>query len=158
MLTLKAEAERSTRLACRSVFIIILGLRGSGKKCHARNYDAQWASKDLNIPVCARRVNLFVYSLSLHRHSYIGFILAFASSIHNKQQNAHHVPLRHSLFSAVGIRVFSFLSHETQSSVFLRTLQEALGIEIGDGSASNVEWLRRRTWGRECGALQPSPL
>jgi hypothetical protein len=27
-----------------------------------------------------------VYSLSLHRHSYIGFILAFASSIHNKLQ------------------------------------------------------------------------
>jgi hypothetical protein len=26
-------------------------------------------------------------SLPLHRHSYIGFILAFASSIHNKQQN-----------------------------------------------------------------------
>jgi hypothetical protein len=41
MLTLKAEAERSTRLACSSVFIIILGLRGPGKKCHARNYDAQ---------------------------------------------------------------------------------------------------------------------
>ncbi len=35
-------------------------------------------------PVCERRVNLLVYSLSLHRHSYIGFILAFASSIHNK--------------------------------------------------------------------------
>ncbi len=31
-----------------------------------------------------RRVNLLVYSLSLHRHSYIGFILVFASSIHNK--------------------------------------------------------------------------
>jgi hypothetical protein len=28
------------------------------------------------------RVSLLVYSLSLHRHSYIGFILAFASSIH----------------------------------------------------------------------------
>ncbi len=38
-------------------------------------------------PVCERRVNLLVYSLSLHRHSYIGFILAFASSIHNKQTN-----------------------------------------------------------------------
>ncbi len=35
--------------------------------------------------VCERRVNLLVYSLSLHRHSYIGFILAFVSSIHNKQ-------------------------------------------------------------------------
>jgi hypothetical protein len=39
-------------------------------------------------PVCERRVNLLVYSLSLHRHSYIGFILAFASSIHNKQQQS----------------------------------------------------------------------
>jgi hypothetical protein len=38
--------------------------------------------------VCENRVNLLVYSLSLHRHSYIGFILAFASSIHNKQQDA----------------------------------------------------------------------
>ncbi len=37
-------------------------------------------------PVCWRHVNLLVYSLSLHRHSYIGFILAFTSSIHNKQQ------------------------------------------------------------------------
>jgi uncharacterized membrane protein YjgN (DUF898 family) len=27
---------------------------------------------------CERRVNLLVYSLSLHRHSYIGFILVFA--------------------------------------------------------------------------------
>jgi hypothetical protein len=34
---------------------------------------------------CERRVNLLVYSLSLHRYSYVGFILAFASSIHNKQ-------------------------------------------------------------------------
>ncbi len=36
--------------------------------------------------MCERRVNLLVYSLSLHRHSYIGFILDFPSSIHNKQQ------------------------------------------------------------------------
>ncbi len=36
-------------------------------------------------PVCERRVNLLVYSLSLHRHSSIGFTLSFASSIHNKQ-------------------------------------------------------------------------
>ncbi len=42
-------------------------------------------------PVCARRVNLLVYSLSLHRHSYIGFILPFASSIHNKQQKGWNV-------------------------------------------------------------------
>ncbi len=36
-------------------------------------------------PVCARRVNFVVCSLPLHRHSYIGFILAFALSIHNTQ-------------------------------------------------------------------------
>ena len=36
-------------------------------------------------PVCERRVNVLVCSLPLHRHSYIGFILAFTSSIHNKQ-------------------------------------------------------------------------
>jgi hypothetical protein len=35
--------------------------------------------------VCERRVNLLVFSLSLHRHSYISFILAFDSSIRNKQ-------------------------------------------------------------------------
>jgi hypothetical protein len=38
-----------------------------------------------HMSVCARRVNLLVCSLPLHRHSYIGFILAFTSSIHNKQ-------------------------------------------------------------------------
>ncbi len=36
--------------------------------------------------MCERRVDLLVCSLPLHRHSYIGFILAFASSFHNKQQ------------------------------------------------------------------------
>jgi hypothetical protein len=41
-------------------------------------------SRSTTNPVCERRVNLLVYSLSLHRHSYIGFILTFASSIHNK--------------------------------------------------------------------------
>ncbi len=40
---------------------------------------------DNRFPVCESRVNLLVYSRSLHRHSHIGFILAFASSIHNKQ-------------------------------------------------------------------------
>jgi hypothetical protein len=38
-------------------------------------------------PVYERRVNLLVCSLPLHRHSYTGFILVFASSIHNKQQS-----------------------------------------------------------------------
>ena len=35
--------------------------------------------------MCERLVDLLVCSLPLHRHSYIGFILAFVSSIHNKQ-------------------------------------------------------------------------
>ncbi len=39
--------------------------------------------------MCERRVDLLVCSLPLHRHSYIGFILAFASSFHNKQQGHH---------------------------------------------------------------------
>jgi hypothetical protein len=38
--------------------------------------------------VCERRVDLLVCSLPLHRHSYIGFILSFASSFHNKQLGA----------------------------------------------------------------------
>ncbi len=48
--------------------------------------------------MCERRVNLLVYSFSFkklfldvaysfHRHSYIGFILVFDSSIHNKQKS-----------------------------------------------------------------------
>jgi hypothetical protein len=36
-------------------------------------------------PVCARRVNLLVCSLPLHRHSYIGFLIDFTSSIHNNK-------------------------------------------------------------------------
>ncbi len=43
------------------------------------------SSSSTTNPVCERRVDLLVCSLPLHRHSYIGFILAFASSIHNKQ-------------------------------------------------------------------------
>ncbi len=42
------------------------------------------SSSSTTNPVCERRVNLLVCSLPLHRHSYIDFILAFASSIHNK--------------------------------------------------------------------------
>jgi hypothetical protein len=41
--------------------------------------------------VCERRVNLLVYSLSLHRYSYVGFILDFTSSIHNKQTMIHNI-------------------------------------------------------------------
>jgi hypothetical protein len=44
-------------------------------------------NKQQRNPVCERRVNLLVYSFSLHRHSYIGFILAFASLIHNNKRN-----------------------------------------------------------------------
>ncbi len=63
-------------------------------------------------PVCARRVILLVYSLSLHRHSYIGFILAFVSSIHNNKRglptqiprrhppHPNHTPIHHT--SAIG--------------------------------------------------------
>jgi hypothetical protein len=43
------------------------------------------SSSSTTNPVCERRVDLLVCSLPLHRHSYIGFILAFASSFHNKQ-------------------------------------------------------------------------
>jgi hypothetical protein len=45
--------------------------------------------------VCERSVILLVYSLSLHRHSYIGFILAFASSIHNKQTHTNLLRVKH---------------------------------------------------------------
>jgi hypothetical protein len=44
------------------------------------------SSSSTTNPVCERRVDLLVCSLPLHRHSYIGFILAFASSFHNKQR------------------------------------------------------------------------
>ncbi len=44
------------------------------------------ASSSTTNPVCERLVDLLVCSLPLHRHSYIGFILDFASSFHNKQQ------------------------------------------------------------------------
>ncbi len=53
----------------------------------ACEYKQHWCSSTTTNPVCERRVNLLVYSLSLHRHSYIGFILDFASSIHNKQHS-----------------------------------------------------------------------
>ncbi len=45
-----------------------------------------FAKQQKGNPVCERRVDLLVCSLPLHRHSYIGFILAFASSFHNKQK------------------------------------------------------------------------
>ncbi len=44
--------------------------------------------------MCERRVDLLVCSLPLHRHSYIGFILAFASSIHNEQKRRVNLSVR----------------------------------------------------------------
>ncbi len=65
--------------------------------------------------MCARSVNLFVYSLSLHRHSYIGFILAFASSIHNnKQTNAGTNGRLHSEF----IRLLFLQTHRETDHFF----------------------------------------
>jgi hypothetical protein len=59
-----------------------------GKKKHSRRQPRLYlrSSRSTTNPVCERRVDLLVCSLPLHRHSYVGFILAFASSIHNKQQ------------------------------------------------------------------------
>jgi hypothetical protein len=55
----------------------------------------EYLSSNTN-PVCERRVNLLVCSLPLHRHSYIGFILAFASLIHNRQVMPRiEVPINH---------------------------------------------------------------
>ncbi len=47
---------------------------------HSQTSHLLTSSSSLGVPV----PHLLVYSLPLHRHSYIGFILAFASSIHNK--------------------------------------------------------------------------
>ncbi len=65
-------------------------------------------------PVCEGRVNLLVYSLSLHRHSYIGFILVFASSIHNKQTKTLCVfqCLVHGIFLEI-IMLFSSCSKDS---------------------------------------------
>jgi hypothetical protein len=51
---------------------------------------------DLSVDRALRKVpvDLLVCSLPLHRHSYIGFILAFASSIHNKQQRLQNMVLQ----------------------------------------------------------------
>ena len=69
------EALHDRIIHIQVVVLDLLERKGIYKQC---------SEKKTN-PVCERRVNLLVYSLSLHRHSYIGFILAFASSIHNKQ-------------------------------------------------------------------------
>ncbi len=65
--------------------------------------------------MCERRVNLLVYSLSLHRHSYIGFILAFASSIHNKQQ----------LFLPIAVSTSGRVYEDCARLFFLHTYREA---------------------------------
>ncbi len=80
----------------------------------SRSYRAKCSSTTTN-PVCEGRVNLLVYSLSLHRHSYIGFILAFASSIHNKQTNNHLV------YEVCKFLSFSFYTRRVDFSVFHRT-------------------------------------
>jgi hypothetical protein len=51
-------------------------------------YRVPFRSKKKEIEIYRQRATAAVYSRSLHRHSYIGFILAFASSIHNKQTAA----------------------------------------------------------------------
>ncbi len=68
-------------------------------------------------PVCERHVNLLVCSLPLHRHSYMGFILDFASSIHNKQtvfENPHPLQFSHPpgdlTLLALLVLLFSFFS------------------------------------------------
>ena len=81
-------------LAKAAALRIVLNLDGSpiASKSHTHPSHSQTSrlffrsSSSTTNPVCERRVDLLVCSLPLHRHSYIGFILAFASSIHNKQQ------------------------------------------------------------------------
>ncbi len=55
-----------------------------------RDFRTLRSSSSTTNPVCERPVDLLVCSLPLHRHSYIGFILTFSSSIHNKQKLFHH--------------------------------------------------------------------
>jgi hypothetical protein len=55
--------------------------------------------------VCERRVDLLVCSLPLHRHSYIGFILTFASSFHNKQQKGAVVSFHNKQQEVLDLRI-----------------------------------------------------
>ena len=71
--------------------------------------------------MCERRVDLLVYSLPLHRHSYIGFILAFASSIHNKQTNKS---LRHMYY--------------IRRAAFLTQLKSKVGLALAKAAALRV--------------------
>jgi hypothetical protein len=74
--------------------------KGEREKCHA-NFKKKKTDDAHKAAVCERRVDLLVCSLPLHRHSYIGFILAFASSIHNKQQVAGGAPETDGVLKAV---------------------------------------------------------
>ncbi len=69
--------------------------------------------------LCERHVNLLVYSLSLHRHSYIGFILDFASSIHNKQQLASSSTINPVYVSRVDSSALVFPQFGTGSHVYM---------------------------------------
>ena len=71
-----------------------------------------------------------VCSLPLHRHSYIGFILAFASSIHNKQPQ-------------------ECLPHQVQKDVF--------GFLSGVVQVQKVTWSRSMSWSfQKCQKIYPN--
>jgi len=94
-----AEKERrnSTISENRLFFLCVLSKKKGGwprmiffilafaSSLHNKQQHKQKGEEGIN-KVCERCVILLVYSLSLHRHSYIGFILAFDSSIHNNKQ------------------------------------------------------------------------
>jgi hypothetical protein len=69
-----------------------------------------------------RPVNLLVYSLSLHRYSYIGFILVFASSIHNKQQQTELIKRQISQWGLKKPNIFSNRLSITSLSLLYRPL------------------------------------
>jgi hypothetical protein len=71
-------------------------------------------------PVCERRVNLLVYSLSLHRHSYVGFILSFASSIHRFIMSVTYSPIALANFSIVNLVSIFRCSSSTANPVYVR--------------------------------------
>ena len=77
--------------------------------------------------MCERRVNLLVYSLSLHRHSFIGFILAFASSIHTKQTQGVQLAQTHPGGQ------FTF-----RRAVFLSQSQRKVGLTLAKAEALRI--------------------
>ncbi len=98
-------------------------------------------------PVCERRVNLLVYSLSLHRHSYIGFILAFASSIHNEQQHTANWRRVDSSTS-----VFGLSSHRVSTSLQLQEFCQCN--QIVDSTTSSARLSLPRSKGKLVWLLQ----